>query len=47
VTTLITAAKETTFDVARNDLNEDFVFFIYLREPILYMPAGFFWASSP
>ena len=27
--------------------NYDFVLIIYLREPILYKPAGFFWASSP
>ena len=26
--------------------NYDFVLIIYLREPILYKPAGFFWASS-
>ena len=27
--------------------NNGFVLIIYLREPILYKPAGFFWASSP
>ena len=29
------------------DVRHDFVLIIYLREPILYKPAGFFWASSP
>ena len=27
--------------------NHDFVLIIYLREPIPYKPAGFFWTSSP